>query len=71
MKPKSYFSWSGVFSDDESGISHYSWAVGTQKGYEDTMAYVDTTEQCGRTPEDLPLTLKEGHAYFINVKVFD
>ena len=63
------FSWKNVFIDLESGISHYSWAVGTHAGYDDIFSFDDTEEECAKTPENMPLTLKEGHAYFVTVKV--
>ena len=34
------------------------------------MMYRDTENVCVSTPEDEQLTLKEGHAYVINVKVY-
>ncbi|XP_060577218.1 uncharacterized protein LOC132734491 [Ruditapes philippinarum] len=60
--------WTDVFVDMESGISHYSWAVGTHAGYDDIFPFDDTEEECAKTPENTPLTLKEGHAYFVTVK---
>ncbi|XP_053401094.1 uncharacterized protein LOC123523194 isoform X2 [Mercenaria mercenaria] len=63
--------WTGVFSDMESGILHYSWSIGTQRGYDNIMAYIDTEDECSSTPEDSPLSLTEGHAYIINVKAYN
>ena len=63
------FSWKDVFVDFESGISHYSWAVGTHAGYDNVFSFADTDEECAKTPEQMPLSLKEGHAYFVTVKV--
>ena len=58
-----------MFVDLESGISHYSWAVGTHAGYDDIFSFDDTEEECAKTPESTPLMLAEGHAYFVTVKV--
>jgi hypothetical protein len=63
------FSWKGVFVDKESGIDHYSWAIGTQVGYCDISEFNDTLEECGTTPTENPLNLTDGFAYFITVKV--
>ncbi|XP_053398434.1 uncharacterized protein LOC128556766 [Mercenaria mercenaria] len=60
--------WTGVFMDVESGISHYSWAVGSHAGYDDVFPFADTEDECAKTPENMPLFLKEGHAYFVTVK---
>jgi hypothetical protein len=55
--------------DLESGISQYSWAVGTHTGYDDIFPFFDTEEDCASTPENENISLKEGHAYFVTVKV--
>ncbi|XP_060580924.1 uncharacterized protein LOC132737608 [Ruditapes philippinarum] len=60
--------WKDVFMDLESGISHYSWAVGTHTGYDDIFPFFDTEEDCASTPENENISLKEGHAYFVTVK---
>ncbi|XP_060604506.1 uncharacterized protein LOC132757271 [Ruditapes philippinarum] len=60
--------WTNVFVDSESGISHYSWGVGTHPGFDDKFSFDGTEEECAKTPENKPLTLKEGHAYYITVK---
>ncbi|XP_053400998.1 uncharacterized protein LOC128557563 isoform X2 [Mercenaria mercenaria] len=63
--------WTGVFSDLESGISHFSWAIGTQAGYADIFMFDNIEEECAQTPENKPLTLKEGHAYFVTVEAYN
>ncbi|XP_053390115.1 uncharacterized protein LOC123523221, partial [Mercenaria mercenaria] len=63
--------WTGVFSDLESGISHFSWALGTHAGYDDIFMFDNIEEECAQTPENKPLSLKEGHAYFVTVKAYN
>ncbi|XP_053400999.1 uncharacterized protein LOC128557566 [Mercenaria mercenaria] len=60
--------WRDVFLDLESGMSHYSWAVGTHAGYDDIFLFHDTNEECANTQQNMPLSLREGHAYFVTVK---
>ena len=64
-----YCSWDGVFSDPESGISRYSWSVGSQPGYDDMMGFTDRIDVCAQTDENTPLHLEEGHSYYVSVKV--
>ncbi|XP_053398947.1 uncharacterized protein LOC128556937 [Mercenaria mercenaria] len=63
--------WRDVFVDIESGVSHYSWAVGTHAGYDDIYLFHDTVEECTNTPENTPLSLREGHGYFVTVKAYN
>ena len=62
-------SWTNVFEDIESGIDYYMWGVGSQAGQDDVIPFVVTAQQCGVGFEDNNLFLREGHAYFITVKV--
>ena len=62
-------SWDGVFSDPESGISRYTWSVGSQPGYDDMMVFTETFLVCAQTDENQPLQLEEGHSYYVSVKV--
>lgn len=62
-------SWASMFYDTESGIKHYSWAVGTHPGLDDVSLFKDTNDDCGRTNLDDSFELIEGHAYYISVKV--
>ncbi|CAG2222618.1 unnamed protein product [Mytilus edulis] len=62
--------WKGVFLDLESGIDYYMWSVGSEPGYTDMMSYLKVVdEECGRTDKNKPLDLKDGHFYYINVRV--
>lgn len=64
-----FYSWDGVFSDPESGIFRYTWSVGSQPGYDDMMAFTETSHVCSQTDEKQPLKLEEGHSYYVSVKV--
>ncbi|KAJ8299760.1 hypothetical protein KUTeg_023820 [Tegillarca granosa] len=63
--------WSGVFSDIESGIKEYQWSVGSQPGYRDIMNFLTIKEECGVSGRSQLLNLRDGHAYFINVKAIN
>jgi hypothetical protein len=63
-----------MFIDDESGVTFYEWAVGSEEGYADIMPYTKTMHEFGQYPDsfspgDEPLQLHEGHAYYVSVKV--
>ena len=62
-------SWKGVFFDDQSGISHYEWGVGSHPGYDDIYTYRMTDQECGENNVDEPLIMIEGHSYLISVRV--
>ena len=59
-----------MFSDLESGISSYSWAVGSQPGYDDMVNFTDSIDVCAQSDENSPVHLEEGHSYYVSVKVF-
>ncbi|XP_064643830.1 uncharacterized protein LOC135497820 [Lineus longissimus] len=62
-------SWDGVFSDAESGISHYEWSVGSEERYADILPYTRTNQTSAFTGTHL--NLHEGHVYYISVKAFN
>jgi hypothetical protein len=64
-----YFSWKKVFSDPESNIDYFIWAIGSEPGYDDIMAFTREETECGQNSHQKPLDLKEGHPYYISVKV--
>lgn len=45
------------------------WAIGSQPGYDDIMAFTREESDCGENSRNNPLSLMEGHAYYISVKV--
>ena len=45
------------------------WGIGSQAGQDDVIPFVVTAQQCGVGFENKNLFLREGHAYFITVKV--
>lgn len=45
------------------------WAIGSQPGYDDIMAFTREESDCGENSKNNPLNLMEGHAYYISVKV--
>ena len=59
----------GIFTDTESSIVYYEWAVGSRPGYNDKMEFTVTTDVCATSSPASDLDLHEGHAYFINVRV--
>ncbi|XP_063415906.1 uncharacterized protein LOC134697555 [Mytilus trossulus] len=63
--------WKGVFKDVQSGVDYYLWSVGSQPGYTDMMTYIKTTDECGITDKNNPLSLLDGHSYYINVRAFN
>jgi hypothetical protein len=63
------FSWKKVFVDPESTVDYFMWAIGSQPGYDDIMAFTKEETECGQNGQQNPLDLKEGHAYYISVKV--
>ena len=62
-------SWKNVFYDLESEIHYYEWAIGSNPGYDDIMNYTRAELECGENNEVKKLSFKEGHAYYISVKV--
>ncbi|CAG2234222.1 unnamed protein product [Mytilus edulis] len=63
--------WKEVFIDVQSGLDYYLWSVGSQPGYTDMMTYIKTTDECGITDKNNPLSLLDGHSYYINVRAFN
>ncbi|XP_071784665.1 uncharacterized protein [Asterias amurensis] len=64
-------SWENVFSDVESGISYFEWAVGSHPGHADVMPFTREDSESGVTDPSQPLTLHEGHSYFISIKAIN
>ena len=62
-------SWKNVFYDLESEIHYYEWGIGSNPGYDDIMNYTRAELECGENNEVRKLSFKEGHAYYISVKV--
>ena len=62
-------SWENVFSDKESGVAYYEWAVGSYPGHADVMPFTREISESGVTDPSRPLTFHEGHSYFISIKV--
>lgn len=60
-------SWRNVFYDPESEINYYEWSIGSESGYDDIMNFSRVVEECGQNNKRLGL--KEGHPYYISVKV--
>ncbi|XP_021356985.1 uncharacterized protein LOC110452658 [Mizuhopecten yessoensis] len=64
--------WIEVFDDLESGIQRYTWAVGSEPGYDDILSYTDVGDiVCAVQDENVILDLHEGHAYYITVKAYN
>ncbi|XP_061176006.1 uncharacterized protein LOC133184957 [Saccostrea echinata] len=63
--------WKNVFSDPESGVHFYMWSIGSQPGYSDVMDFIREDTECGMNDKNHRLYIKEGHAYYINVKAFN
>ena len=55
--------------DIESGIDYFMWGVGSQAGQDDVIPFSSTSQQCDVSFENNSWDLKEGHSYFITVKV--
>ncbi|XP_038050540.1 uncharacterized protein LOC119723761 [Patiria miniata] len=64
-------SWENIFSDKESGVSYYEWAVGSHPGHADIMQFTRESTENGVSDLSRPLLLQEGHAYFISVKAIN
>ena len=58
-----------MFVDPESTVDYYMWAIGSQPGYDDIMEFTRVETDCGENSKLNPLDLKEGHSYYISVKV--
>ncbi|CAH1783332.1 unnamed protein product, partial [Owenia fusiformis] len=57
-------SWTGVFSDEESGISHYLLGIGTALQDDDTLKFLRQTKTSARLTE---LSLTPGQKYYTTV----
>ncbi|XP_038050780.1 uncharacterized protein LOC119723938 isoform X2 [Patiria miniata] len=64
-------SWENVFSDQESGVAYYEWAVGSHPGHADIMPFTEESTEIGVSDPSRPLLLQEGHSYFISVKAIN
>ncbi|XP_071798435.1 uncharacterized protein [Asterias amurensis] len=64
-------SWTSVFTDPESGIAYYEWAVGSHSGHSDVMPFTKEYSESGVTDSSQHLTLHEGHSYFISIKAIN
>ncbi|XP_038057739.1 uncharacterized protein LOC119729229 [Patiria miniata] len=64
-------SWKNVFSDKESGVAYYEWAVGSHPGHADIMPFTRENTEIGVSDPSRPLHLQEGHSYFISVKAIN
>ena len=62
-------SWKNVFYDPESEIHYYEWGIGSESGYDDIMNFTRVESECGENSELRRLEFREGHAYYISVKV--
>lgn len=62
-------SWKNVFYDAESEINYYEWSIGSESGYDDIKNFTRVEAECGENNELERLYFKEGHAYYISVKV--
>ncbi|XP_061176007.1 uncharacterized protein LOC133184958 [Saccostrea echinata] len=63
--------WKNVFSDPESEIDFYMWSIGSQPGYSDVMDYIREDSECGINDKNHRLDIKEGHAYYMNIKALN
>ncbi|XP_060084880.1 uncharacterized protein LOC132564227 [Ylistrum balloti] len=64
--------WKEVFSDLESGIQRYMWAVGSEPGYDDILSYTDVGDVvCAVQDGNIVLDIHEGHAYYITIKAYN
>ncbi|XP_022103295.1 uncharacterized protein LOC110986023 [Acanthaster planci] len=64
-------SWENVFSDRESGVAYYEWAVGSHSGHADIMPFTREDKETVVSDSSQPLPLQEGHSYFIAVKAIN
>ncbi|XP_022105050.1 uncharacterized protein LOC110986986 isoform X2 [Acanthaster planci] len=64
-------SWKDVFSDKESGVAYYEWAVGSHPGHADIMPFTRESTAKGVSEPSRPLALQEGHSYFVSVKAIN
>ncbi|MDC0711891.1 IPT/TIG domain-containing protein [Stigmatella sp. ncwal1] len=62
--------WS-AFSDAQSGLEHYEYAIGTREGETDTRAWTPFIPSNGPSTVITGLALSEGAAYFPSVRAYD
>lgn len=58
-----------MFRDPESGIDFFMWSIGSQPGHSDIMKFTRESSECGINNKNQRLDIKEGHAYYVTVKV--
>ncbi|XP_072048762.1 uncharacterized protein [Amphiura filiformis] len=63
--------WRSIFSDPESNIAHYLWAIGSQPGHSNIRKFTKSITAAANTEPDELLKLHEGHAYYITIKVIN
>ncbi|XP_022107048.1 uncharacterized protein LOC110988105 [Acanthaster planci] len=64
-------SWKNVFSDRESGVAYYEWAVGSHRGRADIMPFTRVDNETGVSDPSRRLPFQDGHSYFISVKAIN
>ncbi|XP_078664145.1 uncharacterized protein LOC144907216 [Branchiostoma floridae x Branchiostoma belcheri] len=64
-------SWEGLFNDPQSGVSFYEWAVGSRPGHADIAPFSRTVDTMASTDPNSPLSLHEGHTYYVSVKAYN
>ncbi|XP_070573612.1 uncharacterized protein [Ptychodera flava] len=63
--------WNGVFEDQESGIDHYEWCIGSRPGFADVFPCIVTMEPEINDANFDDLTLKQGHTYYVTVTAYN
>ena len=63
------FSWPGLFSDAESGIHYYKYAIGSRAGFDDIYPFTETTQEQSNIVAINMKEFHEGHIYTITVEV--
>ncbi|XP_066300263.1 uncharacterized protein [Branchiostoma lanceolatum] len=64
-------SWEGLFNDPQSGVAGYEWAVGSRPGHADIAPFNRTVDTKATTDPNEPLSLHEGHTYYVSVKAYN
>ncbi|XP_072048763.1 uncharacterized protein [Amphiura filiformis] len=60
--------WRSIFSDLESNIAYYLWAIGSQPGHSDIRKFTKSITAAANTEPGELLKLHEGHGYYITIK---
>ncbi|KAI8507103.1 hypothetical protein Bbelb_155420, partial [Branchiostoma belcheri] len=55
----------------DSGVSFYEWAVGSRPGHADIAPFSRTVDTMASTDPNSPLSLHEGHTYYVSVKAYN